>query len=153
MKVTVTQTVRTNNKYNNIQIISFESIKELGLLDKTNITKTQRVSNSSKERKEPLNISSLVGKQEEKKCTMDREAWCAAIRQVARTRLNWTELNLGSNIPSVLSLFLRNKSLGPDHTRTDIAPKDPYLLVIIFWCDPLTSVCTGPGDSSTPIGR
>ena len=33
------QTVRTNNKYNNIQIISFESIKELGLLDKTNITK------------------------------------------------------------------------------------------------------------------
>ena len=84
---------------------------------------------------------------------MDREAWCAAIRRVARTRLNWTELNLGSNIPSVLSLFLRNKSLGPDHTRTDIAPKDPYLLVIIFWCDPLTSVCTGPGDSSTPIGR
>ena len=72
MKVTVMQTVRTNSKYNNIQIISFESIKELGLLDKTNITKTQRVSNSSKERKEPLNISSLVGKQEEKKCTIDR---------------------------------------------------------------------------------
>ena len=48
---------------------------------------------------------------------MDREAWCAAVRGVTRTQLNWTELNLGSNIPSVLSLFLRNKSLGPDHTQ------------------------------------
>ena len=45
---------------------------------------------------------------------MDREAWSAAI--MGSQGHDWTDLNRRSNIPSVLSLFLRNKSLGPDHT-------------------------------------
>lgn len=45
-KVTVMQTVRTNNKYNNIQIKSFESIKELGFLDKTNKPKPKEYQTS-----------------------------------------------------------------------------------------------------------